>query len=344
VTVEISAQELVSDGLPRPLQCRGLTLSEISRRYGMKLQGQDGEIARFATLSALAKYGGPAITYLTSAGWAEQLPAGAGVAVITRADLVSHLKEGNSALIVEDDPHDAFYTAFAAAVRGGNFETLQSFRSPQAKVHPMASIAENVHIEAGAVIGAGAVVLSNAYIGRDVVIKPNATVSGDGYENAVIDGRRALVPHAGGVWLSEGVHVGSSCIDKGLFGDFTFAGAYTTMDNLVHFGHSVRAGKNCSLTACAELSGGVVLGDGVWLGPNCSVIQGVTIGDHCFVGIGAVVTRDLPPHSQAAGSPARVLAKVCVCRTKLQFENDLATCEACGKRYRLDAEGQVQRA
>lgn len=311
----------------------------------MKLHGQDGEVVRFASLSGLAKAGGLAVTYLTSGGWAEHLPAGSGVAVVTRADLVSCLKEGNSALVVDSDPHDAFYSALAGAVEAGDFETLQSFRSSNAKVHPMASIAENVHIEDGAVIHAGAVVYSNAYIGRDVVVKANATVSGDGYENAMINGRRAVVPHAGGAWLSEGVQIGSStCMDRGLFGDFTFAGAYTTMDNLVHFGHSVRAGKNCSLTACSELSGGVVLGDGVWLGPNCSVIQSITVADHCFVGIGAVVTRDLPPHSLAGGSPARILGKVCVCRKKLQFENDLATCEACGKRYRLDAEGQVRHA
>jgi hypothetical protein len=52
----------------------------------------------------------------------------------------------------------------------------------------MAAVAENVHIETGAIIGACAVILPYTYVGPDVLIKPNATVGGDGYENAVIRG------------------------------------------------------------------------------------------------------------------------------------------------------------
>jgi UDP-3-O-[3-hydroxymyristoyl] glucosamine N-acyltransferase len=253
------------------------------------------------------------------------------------------LKEGNSALIVDGNPHDWFYSALAGAVENGNFERLQPFISPAAKVHKTAVIGENVHVEAGAVIGAGAVILPNTYIGANTVIKPNATIGGDGFENAIIQGRRSIVPHAGGVWLAEGVQVGSStCVDRGLFGDFTFAGAYTTIDNLVHFAHSARTGQSCSLVACSEISGSVVLGDGVWLGPNVSVNQSLRIGDYCYVGTGAVVTRNLPAHSLAYGSPAKVAAQVCACRAKLQFEAGRATCAACGKRYQLDSAGTVQ--
>lgn len=335
---------LTEAGQPRALGCRGLSLKEMARRHGMMLEGSDGEISRFTSLSGLQERGGLAVTYLNSERFAAELLEGTDIAVVTRAELQSSLKEGNIALLVDGDAHDAFYTAFVTAQEDGNYEQLESFRSPKATIHPMSSIAENVHIEAGAVIGACAVILPNTYIGADVVIKANATVGGDGYENAVIRGRRMVVPHAGGAWLCEGVQVGSSnCIDCGLFGDFSLVGPYTTMDNLVHVAHSVRLGKNCSLTACSEISGAAVLGDGVWLGPNCSVNQGLTIGDHCYLGTGAVVTKDLPPHSFALGSPARVMAHVCACRTKLQFENSLATCPTCGTRYRQDASG-VQRA
>jgi len=309
----------------------------------MMLDGCDGEIQRFTTLSDLAPSGGIAVTYLTSLRFAGFLRGGDDLAVVTRPELRQHLQTGNLALITKGDPHDVFYTAFAVAVEGGSFEKLKPFVSPAAKIHQGAVISGNVHIEAGAVIGAGAVILPNTYVGADVVIKPNATVGGDGFENAIISGRRAIVPHAGGVWLSEGAQVGSStCIDRGLFGDFSFIGARTTIDNLVHFAHSARTGKNCSLVACSEISGAVVLGDGVWLGPNVSVNQSLTIGDHCYVGTGAVVTRNLPPHSLAYGSPAKVMAQVCVCRAKLRFENEAAVCGICGRSYRLNVEGQVQ--
>jgi UDP-3-O-[3-hydroxymyristoyl] glucosamine N-acyltransferase len=311
----------------------------------MILDGRDGAIERFTTLSDLKTSRGITVTYLSSARFSGLLRSGDDIAVVTRADLRGYLQKDNIALIVDGDPHDEFYTSFAAAVKNGNFERLQSFVSPTAKVHRTAVIDDNVHIEAGAVIGPGAVVLPNTYVGRDAVIKANATVGGDGFENAVIRGRHAVVPHAGGVWLSEGVQVGSStCIDRGLFGDFTFLGPHTTMDNLVHFAHSAQTGKNCSLTACAEVSGAAVLGDGVWLAPNVAVNQSLTIGNHCFVGTGAVVTRNLPPHSLAWGSPARVIGRACDCRAKLEFENEVAVCGLCGKSYRLNAEGQVQHA
>ncbi len=341
-----TARELLSDaGRPRALGCRGLSLSALAQRNDIVLDGRDGEISRFTGLSGLQERVGIVVTYLTSARFVEELREGSDIAVVTRPELKSVLKEGNVALITRGNPHDVFYTAFATAVKDGCYERLDSSISPKAKIHPMAAIEENVHIEAGAVIGAGVAIMRNSYVGEDVVIKPNATIGGDGFENAMIRGRHAIVPHAGGVWLCEGVQVGSStCIDNGLFGDFSFVGRCTTMDNLVHVAHSVRTGKNCAFAACAEISGAVILGDGVWLAPNVSVNQGLTLGDHCYVGTAAAVRKDLPPYSMAYGSPARVMAHACACRAKLEFENGLATCGVCGERYRQDAEGLIQRA
>ncbi|MBW2264211.1 MAG: transferase [Deltaproteobacteria bacterium] len=51
----------------------------------------------------------------------------------------------------------------------------------------------------------------------------------------------------------------------------------------------------------------VVVGDGCDLGVSSVILPGVSVGEHTQVGAGAVVTRDLPPHSVAAGVPARVL-------------------------------------
>ena len=51
----------------------------------------------------------------------------------------------------------------------------------------------------------------------------------------------------------------------------------------------------------------VTIGNDVWLGTKVSVTAGVTIGDGCIVGAGAVVTKDLPANAIAGGVPAKVL-------------------------------------
>jgi len=52
----------------------------------------------------------------------------------------------------------------------------------------------------------------------------------------------------------------------------------------------------------------IVIGNDVWLGTRVVVTAGVTIGDGCIIGAGAVVTRDIPPGSIAVGVPARVVS------------------------------------
>lgn len=51
----------------------------------------------------------------------------------------------------------------------------------------------------------------------------------------------------------------------------------------------------------------VVIGRGCWIGEKAVVLPGVTIGDRCIVGAGAIVTHDVPPHSMVAGVPAKVI-------------------------------------
>lgn len=44
---------------------------------------------------------------------------------------------------------------------------------------------------------------------------------------------------------------------------------------------------------------------GATLGANCTIVCGVTIGEHAFVGAGALINRDVPPYALMVGVPAR---------------------------------------
>lgn len=51
----------------------------------------------------------------------------------------------------------------------------------------------------------------------------------------------------------------------------------------------------------------VCIADHVWIGLGALVMKGVSIGTGAIVGAGSIVTKDIPPNSLAAGSPARVI-------------------------------------
>ncbi|MFO7539362.1 MAG: acyltransferase [Chloroflexota bacterium] len=55
---------------------------------------------------------------------------------------------------------------------------------------------------------------------------------------------------------------------------------------------------------------GIVIEDDVWLGAGAVITDGVRVGQGAVVAAGAVVTKDVPPHTVVAGVPARVIKEI----------------------------------
>lgn len=53
----------------------------------------------------------------------------------------------------------------------------------------------------------------------------------------------------------------------------------------------------------------VMIGRGAFLGVGSIVLMGVTVGEHAYVGAGAVVTRDVGPRTLVVGNPARAVRR-----------------------------------
>lgn len=60
----------------------------------------------------------------------------------------------------------------------------------------------------------------------------------------------------------------------------------------------------------ASIAKPVVIGDDVWIGGNCTILPGVTIGNNAVIAAGAVVTKDVPDNCVAGGVPARVIKTI----------------------------------
>lgn len=50
-----------------------------------------------------------------------------------------------------------------------------------------------------------------------------------------------------------------------------------------------------------------IIGNDVWIGENAMIKAGVVLGDGCVVGMGSVVTKDVPPYAIVAGNPAKII-------------------------------------
>jgi acetyltransferase-like isoleucine patch superfamily enzyme len=182
-------------------------------------------------------------------------------------------------------------------------------------IHPTALVA-TPSIGEGTRIWAFVNILAGAKIGRDCNICDRCFI-----ENDVTIGDRVTIKC--GVSLYDGL----------VLEDDVFVGPDVSFSNDVR----PRSRQPREEHPATRLRQGASLGAGVVLLP------GVTIGRWAMVGAGALVTRDVPDHGLAYGSPARLHGHVCRCGRTLRFEGDRARC-ACGRGFALGGGGEVTEA
>ncbi|NLW49916.1 MAG: acetyltransferase [Candidatus Brocadiaceae bacterium] len=110
-------------------------------------------------------------------------------------------------------------------------------------------------------------------------------------------------------FVSQTARIGVGCVIyphgyvglNAVLGDFVFmlAGAVVNHDDVLEDRAVVCSG--------VTLAGGVHVEAGCYLGQACTVRQNLRIGRNSLVGMGAVVTKDVPPDAVMAGNPAREL-------------------------------------
>lgn len=190
---------------------------------------------------------------------------------------------------------------------------------PTAVLDPQAKIDADVYIGPFSYIGKceigeGTIIYghvhiygSNVKIGRNVVIHANTVigVDGFGYERNESNELECF-PSLGGVIIEDDVEIHSHVnVDRGTLGD-TIIGRGTKIDKFCHIGHNVVIGKHCVITAHSFFGGSAQIGDHAWIAP-CVCIRdgGIKIGSAAFVGMAAVVTKDIPDGAKVMGAPAR---------------------------------------
>ncbi len=184
----------------------------------------------------------------------------------------------------------------------------------RADIHPTARIAPSASIGEGVVIGANSrvehnvVIADGTTIGSNCLIRSNSVIGekGFGFERDE-DGTAIEIVHVGAVRIGNNVEIGAlTAICCGTIDD-TIIEDDVKIDNLIHIAHNCIIRKGAMVIACAEISGGVDVGEYAWIGPNASVIQQRKIGDRALVGIAANVLKDIPAEAVVVGNPAKPL-------------------------------------
>jgi UDP-2-acetamido-3-amino-2,3-dideoxy-glucuronate N-acetyltransferase len=183
---------------------------------------------------------------------------------------------------------------------------VPAFIHPSAIVDEGAEIGEGsriwhwVHISAGARIGKGCNLGQNVFVANRVVIGNNVKIQNN---VSVYDE----------VTLEDDVFCGPSMV---------FTNVYNPRSQFSRKGDYRKT----------------LVRQGATLGANCTIVCGVTIGRHAFVGAGAVVNRDVPDFALMLGVPARQAGWMSRFGERLDLPlkgEGTATCPHTGEQYRV---------
>lgn len=184
-------------------------------------------------------------------------------------------------------------------------------------VHPTAIVDEGAEIGDGSRIWHWAHVCGGATIGKGVSLGQNVFVG-----NRVSIGDRCKIQNNVSVYdnvhLAEGVFCGPSMV---------FTNVYNPRA-LIERKNEYRD---------------TIVGKGVTLGANCTIVCGVSIGEYAFVGAGAVINKDVLPYAMMVGVPARQIGWMSRYGEKLDLPlhgDAQATCPYTQQKYQL-SNGQV---
>lgn len=152
-------------------------------------------------------------------------------------------------------------------------------------------------------------------LGDNVVVDDHCVLDAKGQSNegitvgsGVFIGRNSILSCKNGdIILGDGANIGFNCeVFSGAkveIGARVMLAAYTYV---IGGGHAYDR-IDVSPLEQARTAVGVTIGEGAWLGAGVKVLDGTSVGAQSIVGAGAVVTRDIPANSIAAGIPAEVI-------------------------------------
>ena len=302
-------------------------LSDLAKRFGLELRGDDVEIDGVATLQAVAS-SGRSLAFLANPAYRRHLAGTAAVAVVLHPDEAAACPVP---ALLSANPYAAF-AKIAALFERQPVEppgihpsaVVDASASIDAAAHvgPLAFIGARSVVAAGASVGPGCVVgedcvvgpasrlvarvtlVRRVRLGARVLVHPGAVLGGDGFGLAVDAGRWIKVPQLGGVQVGNDCEIGANTtIDRGAIDD-TVLEDDVRLDNQIQIGHNVHIGAHTAMAGCAAVAGSARIGRWCLIGGGAGIVGHVTLCDGVTIGAMALVTHSIEaPGEYASGTP-----------------------------------------
>ncbi len=191
-------------------------------------------------------------------------------------------------------------------------DPASTYIEPDVKIGQDTIIEPNTHLHGNTVIGAECVIGPNTII-HDTQIGDGCTILCSVLESALLEDHVEMGPFG---HLRKGAHLASH-VHMGNFGEVknSYLGPGTKMGHFSYIGDAqigldvnIGAGTiTCNFDGVHKHK--TVLADGVFIGSDTMLVAPITMGEGARSGAGAVVTKDVPPHTTVVGVPARPLQK-----------------------------------